>query len=70
MSKMKLEDETLSGVNGGVVIKAQVNSSTDANSGNTTVERDCPVCNKKMVFNVYTGGRAVCTKCGYKVNDA
>ena len=70
MSKMKLEDEALSGVNGGVVIKAQGNSNTDDNTGFTTTERDCPVCKTKKTFKVYTGGRAVCSKCGYRVNDA
>lgn len=62
---MKLEDEALSGVNGGVALKSQEN-------GNyiSTSEKDCPVCNKKTTYYVYSGGRAICSKCGHKIDNA
>ena len=63
---MKLEDEALSGVNGGVVIQKRAN----ANAGDDTKLLDCPACDKQTVFKLYTGGRAICTICGYQKNDA
>lgn len=66
---MKLEDEALSGVNGGAGIKT-ANKLGTSDAGYTTTERDCPVCKKKTTFKVYMGGRAFCSVCGYQVNDA
>lgn len=30
----------------------------------STVEHKCPTCNELRLFNCYSGGRSVCTKCG------
>ena len=60
---MKIEDEALSGVNGGVVANTQ-------NNNDDIREKDCPRCKEKTKFKLYTGGRAVCQKCGYQINNA
>lgn len=61
---MKLEDEALSGVNGGVAIPG-------SEEQEQFIYRDCPKCNtKRSKFKLGTGGRAVCTNCGYQINDA
>ena len=64
---MKLEDGALSGVNGGVVI--QKKGTGNAVPGDTK-KKECPVCDKETVFRLFTGGRAVCTICGYQINNA
>ena len=58
LKSMELNDMELENVNGG----AKKYEPTPLG----TKKAKCPDCNKERVFNLYSGGRAVCQKCGYQ----
>ena len=52
---MELTNDELENVTGGV------------SSSQLTVRHKCDKCNKETTFNLFSGGRAICTNCGNKM---
>ena len=50
----KIKDEELEQINGGTDTIIQTRRSK------------CPRCDAETIFNLYTGGRAICQDCGYE----
>ena len=50
----KPTDEELEKIGGGI------------NTNVPTRRSECPRCDKETVFYLYTGGRAICSDCGYE----
>ncbi len=55
----KLTDDGLETVTGG--------KKTNSTEPVTTKEALCPKQNKKTMFNLYSGGRAICQECGEQI---
>lgn len=56
MEKKRLSDDVLYNVSGG----------KDDTQVIDEKQSNCPICNKERMFKLYSGGRAICKKCGYE----
>ncbi len=69
MKDNNISEELLKQVNGGGSGESGgAGDGSDPGSGNvgmiiSTTTKYCPTCRRKTVFNVYTGGRTICTGC-------
>ena len=62
MDIKKMNDNELEYVTGGQTIDQQ-NQQVQCDTKTTL----CPVCKEDRVFNLYTGGRAICQTCGKEI---
>ena len=57
-----IDDDTLKDVNGGAGV-----ANGNANDSKDTKDALCPKCKEVRTFKLYTGGRAICQRCGEEI---
>ena len=62
MEIRKMNDNELEYVTGGQTVDQQ-----NQQAPKDTKTAPCPVCKEDRVFNLYTGGRAICQTCGKEI---